>query len=114
MNLTTLNLKKGYWRTTTESLEVLPCLGEHHCAGGAKIDEVCEEGYKGPICAVCVKGYAALGFGADLECNICTGSAAMTIGLGFGVVGLVIVSIYAWCYRGGRGGNIEEQALADL
>ena len=112
MNITTLNLKQGYWRTAKESFDVLHCLGEHHCAGGSDMEAGCEKGYEGPLCAVCSEGYAAVGSRADLECNECTGSAVMTIGLGFGIVGLFILAICVWCYRSARGG--EEQALADL
>ncbi|GMI16599.1 hypothetical protein TrLO_g15620 [Triparma laevis f. longispina] len=87
MNVTTLNLINGYWRTASNPYEVLPCLGMHHCTGGTDPAKMCAEGYEGPLCAVYSKGYAALGSGADLVCNVCTGSAEGTVTVGLALIG---------------------------
>ena len=111
MSVSNLKLKKGFWRTSNTSFAVLPCLGEHHCAGGADMETRCEDGYEGPLCAVCSKGYAGVGAGPDLVCNMCTGSATQTImavGIGMGVAVLLLV---AWCCKNKGSGSIEEQAL---
>jgi len=79
MDLQTLNLLPGFWRTTLNSTRILPCVNPRHCKGGANITDLCSEGYTGPLCAVCASGYAATGSGKSLECNVCTGSAKATI-----------------------------------
>ena len=111
MNITTLDVKSGFWRTSPNSFEILPCLGEHHCAGGNETENSCEYGYEGPLCAVCSDGFASVGSGADMHCNVCKGSATQTImavGIGMGVAVLLLV---AWCCKNKGSGSIEEQAL---
>lgn len=66
----------------------------------------------GPLCAACSNGYAAVGSGADLECNLCEGNATLTIAVGFGSIGLLVVAVVVWCYRSAKGGS--EQTLIDL
>ena len=39
MNVTTLDLEEGYWRTESSSLIVLKCLNEEHCVGGNDISK---------------------------------------------------------------------------
>jgi hypothetical protein len=97
MTATTLDLEKGYWRATESSTEVLPCLTENHCKGGAELSELCSEGYEGPLCAVCMDDYAATGSGADMQCKECTGSATATVAAGASVF-IVVVGLFA-CVR---------------
>lgn len=111
MNVTTLNLINGYWRTTSNPYEVLPCLGMHHCTSGTDPAKMCAEGYEGPLCAVCSKGYTALGSGADLVCNVCTGSAEGTVTVGLALIGGVVLFIFIWCLRNAREKNEDEQSL---
>ena len=95
MNVTSLFLEQGYWRTSKDSMEVLPCLSEEHCQGGSVPAENCAEGYTGPLCAVCSEGFAAVGAGADLQCNECTGSSTVTVAVGISVV-LLVIGIFAY------------------
>ena len=111
MNVTTMDLKPGFFRTSADSFEVLHCLAEHHCSGGNDTSDQCESGYRGPMCAVCVEGFASVGTGADMVCNECSGSATQTIVVGFSVIGLVLAAVIFWCCRGARGGSVEEQTL---
>jgi hypothetical protein len=95
MNVTNLDLQVGYWRTGADSMEVLPCLSDEHCLGGSDLSELCSEGHEGPLCATCQEGFAAVGAGADLSCEECTGSALATIAAG-GSVFFVIVSFFIY------------------
>ena len=36
MNITNLDLAEGYWRTNSDSLDILKCLSEDHCVGGSE------------------------------------------------------------------------------
>ena len=96
MQLMGLSLAPGYWRTNSNSTEILPCLNEDHCVGGSDPSSYCAEGYTGPLCAVCSSGYAAVGAGESLSCNQCSGSstATVTIGISFIVLLLSAALVY--------------------
>jgi hypothetical protein len=102
MNVTTLDVKPGFWRTSPASSDVMHCLGEHHCAGGNDPENSCEYGYEGPLCAVCSEGFASVGSGADMHCNVCEGSARLTIAVGFITIAVVILGIVFWCCRSAK------------
>jgi hypothetical protein len=87
-----LTLEKGFWRTSSASTEILPCLNEDHCLGGSDPSSYCAEGYTGPLCAVCSSGYAAIGAGESLSCNQCSGSSTATVAAGVTFV-VVILSV---------------------
>jgi hypothetical protein len=95
MNVTTLNLETGYWRATASSKEILPCLSEDHCVGGVELSEICAEGHEGPLCAVCQEGYASTGSGSGLECEVCDGSATLTLVVGV-VAFLAVIGLFAF------------------
>ena len=61
--LATLEIEAGYYRTAPESREVYPCtLGESACPGGKRTgDELCAEGYEGPLCGRLVQGVCEVG-----------------------------------------------------
>ena len=48
MTLETLDLMSGFFRTSDESREVLPCYRDEACKGGPNVNENCAEGYAGP------------------------------------------------------------------
>ncbi|CAM9858548.1 unnamed protein product, partial [Ectocarpus sp. 12 AP-2014] len=59
LTLETLNIDGGYWRTTTESDNILACHNPDACRGGLTgADSFCASGYKGPYCAVCEADYS--------------------------------------------------------
>ena len=95
MTVMNMELEPGFWRATKSSKEVLPCLNEDHCKGGAEPSELCSEGYEGPMCAVCMGDYAATGSGADMQCKECTGSATATVAAGASVF-IVVVGLFAY------------------
>ncbi|GMH93142.1 hypothetical protein TrST_g13735 [Triparma strigata] len=79
MTLNALDLEEGYWRTTSNSTEILRCISKKHCLGGANITIMCADGYTGPLCAVCESGYAVMGSGELLTCEQCTGTSIVKI-----------------------------------
>ena len=97
MQLKGLSLAPGFWRTNSNSTEILPCLNEDHCVGGSDPSSYCAEGYTGPLCAVCSSGYAAIGASENLSCNQCSGSSTATVALG--VLLIVFLLSAALMYR---------------
>jgi len=76
MNITTLDLKPGFWRTKASSSIVTKCRSLEHCLGGNDINKQCKTGHKGPLCGVCSPGYASIGTGSSLKCVTCSGGDA--------------------------------------
>ena len=97
MRLKGLSLAPGFWRTNSNSTEILPCLNEDHCVGGSDPSSYCAEGYTGPLCAVCSSGYAAIGASENLSCNQCSGSSTATVAVG--VLLIVFLLSAALVYR---------------
>ena len=48
ITLATLNISAGYWRTSTESDNILACFNANACRGGVSESGYCSPGYKGP------------------------------------------------------------------
>ncbi|CAN0030927.1 unnamed protein product [Scytosiphon promiscuus] len=66
--LETLDLERGYWRSSITSRDVRECYETDACVGGTS--GYCGAGYDGPFCAVCSEGYTrGLGYTCS-ECNI--------------------------------------------
>ena len=77
MNVTTLNLTEGFWRTSNTSVKVEKCAHKDHCLGGSdpEQDESCTDGHEGPLCAVCAPDFARYSLNGDLsKCEECSGS----------------------------------------
>ncbi|GMH92364.1 hypothetical protein TrVE_jg2610 [Triparma verrucosa] len=91
MKVNTLDLEQGFWRTSNSSTAILRCLNPMHCKGGVETDDLCAEGYTGPLCAVCDSGYAAVGFGESLACNVCNPGSEATVA----IVVVIVVLIFA-------------------
>ncbi|GMI11479.1 hypothetical protein TrLO_g5191 [Triparma laevis f. longispina] len=114
MTLKTLDLKPGYWRTSVNSTEIIPCLNSKHCMGGPNITDLCNEGYTGPLCAVCDKNYAGTGSGKTLTCNVCSGDATFTIAVytvGYFLIASLLLISYCCCFRDGGGPDAAEEAI---
>ena len=90
MKVQTLDLEPGFWRTYLNSDIVLPCLNSNHCNGGVNTSNLCSDGYTGPLCAVCVSGYAATGSGELLVCTECTGQSIFAVVGGLALVFLLL------------------------
>ena len=49
LTLETLNVDGGYWRTTSNSVNILECYNPGACSGGVTgVDSFCASGYTGP------------------------------------------------------------------
>lgn len=72
ITLADLHLKRGYWRHAETSLEIRRCPEPAACTGGAIVnsstDAMCREGHTGPLCAVCMVGYAKTRDGICAPC----------------------------------------------
>ena len=68
----TLILDKGYWRSGRYAEHIFSCpAGENSCLGGSgAADELCADGYGGPLCAVCKSNYFQATF--DKTCTKCS------------------------------------------
>ena len=58
------------------------------------IIDLCDEGYTGPLCAVCYKNYGCTGYIKTLTCGVCTDDTTMTIAVysdGFFFIALLLL-----------------------
>ncbi|CAM9198462.1 unnamed protein product [Ectocarpus sp. 12 AP-2014] len=93
MNVSTLNLTRGYWRTSAESRNVLKCYQENACVGGVDTSRYCEEGYQGAYCAVCDADFAS---GYQYSCSSCVGEnkrTAIGVSVVLCVVALAVIAL---------------------
>eukprot|EP00903_Cladosiphon_okamuranus_P007092 g6891.t2 len=98
LTLRTLELKRGYYRTSSVSKEVLECYQEDACVGGNDASEYCALGYRDAYCAVCEEGY---GSGYQYRCSSCVGrdkrsavaTAAAVLVMAVIFIGLVITDL---------------------
>eukprot|EP00752_Nemacystus_decipiens_P008612 g7691.t1 len=89
-SLETLNVSRGYWRSSNLSVLVLACYNPKACLGGQTgVDDPCNDGYRGPYCAVCESGYAS---SLAHTCTRCSGSRRDGL-----VAAAVIVGTAALC-----------------
>ncbi|CAM9462638.1 unnamed protein product [Scytosiphon promiscuus] len=70
-------LEPGFWRTSNTSDTVYECPNEDACVGGATVETYCEDGFKGPLCAVCENDYYPSGSYECLECSEGNAASAM-------------------------------------
>ena len=93
-------LHEGYWRRYPQSTAIFSCpLGSQSCLGGNLTGQaLCGLGYTGPLCSVCDSGY----YLNDGSCQGCKGDSAVSVGLIFIIVvvvlgGLVGMVLYGYC-----------------
>ncbi|CAN0218885.1 unnamed protein product [Ectocarpus sp. 4 AP-2014] len=86
--LETLDLERGYWRSSNTSTEIRECYEVDSCVGGA--GDLCAVGYDGPFCAVCAEGYTR---GVGYTCSRCdAGRRNWTIGVALVLVAVAVVT----------------------
>ncbi|GMI20715.1 hypothetical protein TeGR_g3237, partial [Tetraparma gracilis] len=100
-----LPLKQGYWRSNSSSHNIVQCYTEAACthpnrtttAADFSLDNQCKEGHTGPICNVCLKGYAKSVTG---ECDMCVYESSVPDEMYafVAIVGVVTATILA-CVR---------------
>jgi hypothetical protein len=96
-----IEVKKGYWRVSNSSDEVLKCKGTSvaACTGGSNGQYTCTHGNVGPYCTLCKEQYLVT---IDGTCKYCSGDSTSSLGF---IIVLVILSLLvlllllAWFYR---------------
>jgi len=61
VTIETMSLKKNYWRESSNTIKTYKCRNEISCAGGIIVngtDNQCSPGHNGPLCDICMKGWA--------------------------------------------------------
>ena len=61
VTIETMSLKKNYWRESSKTIKTYKCRNAISCAGGIIIngtDNQCSLGHNGPLCDICMKGWA--------------------------------------------------------
>ncbi|GMI50399.1 hypothetical protein ScalyP_jg12093, partial [Parmales sp. scaly parma] len=61
MDLFSLVLQGGWFRTSNSSLDIRQCPLEEQCLGGDEPQKSCLEGSTGPYCQVCDDGFSGIG-----------------------------------------------------
>eukprot|EP00752_Nemacystus_decipiens_P010943 g9725.t1 len=90
-----LPVKSGFWRTTLDSFVIHECLNPDACRGGASVTSVtqyCNEGYEGPLCAVCSSGY---GGGVANACHECSSDFKAGMYFVIATVSLLVLALAA-------------------
>lgn len=64
-----VGLQSGYWRSSESNLYGVPCTSAGCKGGFGSGDELCEQGYEGPLCLVCSDGYASITGGSCVKCE---------------------------------------------
>ena len=89
LTLSTLPLKPGYWRSSTDSSNIVKCENQLECTDESPT-EICMEGSSGPMCEVCVDGYSKGYTGTCEECE----SAFVSLGFYLLCAILFFVTVY--------------------
>ena len=87
--LETISLNNGYWRENKQSLSILECRKMEYCIGGIyeNSTNICRKGHKGPLCDICINGYAKIGG----LCEVCPESNK-SLNIFLSILFLLIVS----------------------
>ena len=109
LELQSLPLDPGYWRTTPNSTNVEACRTEEACVGGNDTLTYCLYGHKGPFCEVCFDGFSKDVFGICQPCNVSTENVLWTAGTMAGALVFLtcLHRIYSYCMK--RSKRREEQ-----
>ena len=108
-----IQVAPGYWRRYPSSQAVMACVGggELSCLGGTGTgEELCNEGYEGPLCGTCSLGY----YKSHYSCIACSRDKATAHGSGsvwaytsfvILLVLLLALLLYVchWCRRASHG-----------
>ena len=117
--LSTLNIDKGYFRISDlshDSRQIRSCpMGSAACAGGTNFSRggqsYCNEGYRGPYCAVCADDYFY-----DAALNLCSKCDNASVSPTF-VSFLLVIAAFAICAAWSslrRASNLSEKAAKGL
>ena len=77
-NGSSILVKEGEWLASEESYSIQTCDFESACRGGEGYgDELCSDGYEGPLCGGCRHGYFPTGLEAG-QCSYCQSSSVQS------------------------------------
>jgi len=78
MTVANLHLESGFWRVSSDSIDIRRCYSPDACLGGP--NSTCADGHTGAYCGVCVEGYSELGTSASgMTCVECTGNSTQSV-----------------------------------
>jgi len=87
---TSLDALPGWWRSSETAELLFSCPIRESCAAGnATGTHACEEGYEGPVCALCAPGYRHWGG----KCSECGSNAALAVPL-IGILAFLAFLVY--------------------
>jgi len=74
-----LRLKRGFWRTGSNSTDIRECLAEEACLGGANSSDYCRPSHRGPLCQLCEAGYSKEMNGLCQPCDSSSKDTVLTL-----------------------------------
>ena len=103
-------LKEGYWRISTDSDAISSCPKDGpSCLGGLEAgDDSCNEGYHGPLCAICNDDYYYSS--TSNTCEACTTESSMVdpVFMSIFILGMLILIMSCYVsYKKIKGANIR-------
>ncbi len=108
-NIETIVLKQNYWRENSLSHEIYKCKNRFACKGGVLVnssDNLCNEGFKGPLCNVCEKGWAK----DDGICLKCPDNVGRTLSLTI-IIPIVCVLIIIFLIKTANPSNNKKEEV---
>uniref|UniRef100_A0A6C0M185 Tyrosine-protein kinase ephrin type A/B receptor-like domain-containing protein n=1 Tax=viral metagenome TaxID=1070528 RepID=A0A6C0M185_9ZZZZ len=108
-NIKTINIKKHYWRYSDLAIDIYKCKTRFACKGGIiknSSDDLCNEGFKGPLCNVCEKGWAK----DDGVCLKCPEDKGRTISLTI-IIPIVSVIIIIFLIKTANPANNKKEEV---
>jgi len=114
IDVSTLPVSPGFWRTFTNSTDIRHCFSPDACLGGA--NSTCAKGHTGAYCGVCLEDYSEVGNSvSDMRCQHCGDISLftkLTGGLALLAVFTVPLAYIIWRKRRSRGRDQEDAGLA--
>ena len=108
-NIETIVLKPHYWRENSLSHKIYKCKNRFACKGGVLVnssDNLCNEGFKGPLCNVCEKGWAK----DDGICLKCPDNVGRTMSLTI-IIPVVCVLIIIFLIKTANPSNNKKEEV---
>ena len=99
MELSTIVLKEGTWRRSTDTRDVRACPVEKACIGGnsSKPNGYCRAGHEGPYCNICEEGFSKDVFKLCQRCSALDKGNAVQLALSFlGVLAGIALLYFLW------------------
>ena len=85
-----LQLEAGYWRNSTETVDIFYCLNNPRACAG---NDTCLEGYAGVLCEVCISGYEPKGGYTCSKCKDLPLIITIMVGLSLFIILYILISV---------------------